>query len=423
MAVNENLFLYDLAIVAILKNEGHYVKEWLDYHLLAGVDHFYLYDNESSDNYKEIIAPYVKAGLVTTKYFPGESMQFAVYDDAVLNYRFHCRYMAFVDLDEFIFPKNTTDSISATLDKILKNYPDASGLAINWQMFGSNGQETADYSRGVLERFTKRAPVDWVVPIPNRDIPGGNAQVKTIADPRRVYFFTSTHFPIYYEGCHSVNEIGGVVPNYCNEPVTADKIAINHYNAKSREEFLIKMKRGRAGKASTYLTLDWFNMYDRNEEFDDGILKYRLARADLFVLEGSGEKFNRVLETLTKILSAYVSDNTPREFFIGKMETALTCRAVSTYLREKFPHNERLRIYEEASLAAILKSLDGIKLSDTRLLISELPNLLCLPYPVVKEIRNAAIEIISLTMDFMRKNEFWKDFSDLDLLRRLLRNI
>lgn len=191
--MNKNLFLYDLAVVAILKNEGSYLKEWLDYHLLAGVDHFYLYDNDSSDNYNEIIAPYVEAGLVTTKIFPGSSMQFAAYDDAVLNYRFHCRYMAFIDLDEFIFPKNTSDEITATLDEILKNFPEASGVAINWQLFGSNGHDKADYTRGALEKFTRRAPINWVVPIPNRDIPGGNAQIKTIANPRKIYFFTSAH--------------------------------------------------------------------------------------------------------------------------------------------------------------------------------------------------------------------------------------
>ena len=235
LAVDKNLFAHDLAVVAIFKNEEHYLKEWLDYHLLAGVDHFYLYDNDSSDDCAEILAPYVAAGLVTSKKISGGSAQFAAYADAVLNYRFHCRRMAFIDLDEFIFPKNTTASIPARLDEILKNFPDASGLAINWQLFGSNGEETADYSRGVLERFTRRASVDWVMPIPNRDIPGGNAQVKTVADPRRIYFFTSAHFPIYFEGNFSVNERGEVTDSYCNEPVTAKKIAINHYNVKSRE--------------------------------------------------------------------------------------------------------------------------------------------------------------------------------------------
>ena len=33
MGVSKNLFLYDLAVVAIMKNEAPYVKEWLDYHL------------------------------------------------------------------------------------------------------------------------------------------------------------------------------------------------------------------------------------------------------------------------------------------------------------------------------------------------------------------------------------------------------
>jgi len=400
--MDKNLFLYDLAVVAILKNEGHYIKEWLDYHLLAGVDHFYLYDNDSSDNFNEIIAPYVKAGLVTTKYFPGKSMQFAAYDDAVLNYRFHCRYIAFIDLDEFIFPKNTSAPIAATLDKILNNFP-AAGVAINWQLFGTNGEIKADYNRGVLERFTRRALINWVVPIPKRDIPGGNAQIKTVANPRKIYFFTSAHFPIYFEGNFSVNERGGLVPNYCNEPVTAEKIALNHYNTKSREEFLAKVNKGRADKDENYFTVDWFDMYDRNEEFDDGILKYRAARADLFSIELDEQRFNRVTDALIKTFEA-------QEF---SLEMALTCRAASNFLQEKF--------LEETSLGAILNSLDDLKLSDVRLLLSELPNILALPYPVVKDLRGVALEIISQTMDFMRQKEAWKDFSDLEHLRRLLK--
>ena len=41
--IDKNLFLYDLAVAAIFKDEARYLKEWLDYHLLAGVEHFYLY--------------------------------------------------------------------------------------------------------------------------------------------------------------------------------------------------------------------------------------------------------------------------------------------------------------------------------------------------------------------------------------------
>lgn len=407
MAADKNLFRCDLAVAAILKNEGHYIKEWLDYHLLAGVGHFYLYDNDSTDDYAEIIAPYEAAGLVTSKTFSGASMQFAAYNDAVQNYRFSCRRMAFIDLDEFIYPKVTTESISARLDSILKNFPAASGLAINWQLFGSNNLQTADYSRGVLERFTRRAPDNWVVPIPKRTIPGGNAQVKTIANPRRIFFFTSAHFPIYFEGSYSVNENGGRVDSYCNNPVTVNKIAINHYNVKSRAEFRHKLNRGRADKAANYFNAEWFDLYDRNEIFDNGILTYRAARAENFSLESDEKKFRRMKDALIKTLSLFADDK------ISDMETALTCRAVSNYLQEKF--------FEEASLGAILKSLDGISLSDARLFLSELPNLLRLPYPVVNELRGASIQVISQLKDFMREHELWRDFAELDYLQRVLR--
>ena len=72
--VDKNLFLHDLAIVAIMKNEGHYLKEWLDYHLPAGVDHFYIYDNDSPDNQAEVTAPYIKAGLVDYFLASGKAM-------------------------------------------------------------------------------------------------------------------------------------------------------------------------------------------------------------------------------------------------------------------------------------------------------------------------------------------------------------
>ena len=427
MAVDKNLFRYDLAIVAILKNEGHYLKEWLDYHLLAGVDHFYLFDNDSSDDYNAIIAPYVAANLVTSVYFPGGSAQYAAYNLAIIDHRFSCRYAAFIDLDEFLLPKDTTDSVTATLDDVLKNFPDASGLAVNWQLFGSNGQETADYSRGVLERFTRRAPVDWVVPIPHRDIPGGNAQVKTIANPRRIFAFGSSHFPNYFEGNYSVNERGDRIDSYCNNPVTAERLVINHYNVKSREEHVAKVLRGRADKGgiakeladkgANCIDATWFDMYDRNEVFDDGILTYRSARAENFSLEYENQRLNRMFTALNKNLSAFASGVEVAD----KLETALTCRAVATYLRNQFPDNDRLKVCEEASLAAVLNSIDGLKFSDAQLLLSELPDLLSLPYSVVDELRLASIEVISQLMNFMRENELWRNFVELNNLQRLLK--
>ena len=103
--VDKDLFLHDLSIVAILKNEGAYLKEWLDYHLFAGVDHFYLYDNDSPDNQAEVAKPYVEAGLVDYIPYPGKAMQFMCYNEALSKVQFESRYISFIDLDEFVYPK------------------------------------------------------------------------------------------------------------------------------------------------------------------------------------------------------------------------------------------------------------------------------------------------------------------------------
>ena len=80
-------FKYSLAISAIMKNEGAYLDEWIKYHICAGVEKFYLYDNESSDNTHEILEPYIKSGIVELKYFPGKTKQLAAYRDAIKNHK------------------------------------------------------------------------------------------------------------------------------------------------------------------------------------------------------------------------------------------------------------------------------------------------------------------------------------------------
>ena len=144
MNVDKNLFLYDLAFVSIMKNEGHYIKEWLDYHLLAGVNHFYIYDNDSTDNMKEILQPYINAGIVTYIFYPGKAKQMEAYNDAVKKFRFYCRYMSFVDADEFILPKSNR-SITEVADEILSNCRDiVAALFVQWSFQAFLTKELTD---------------------------------------------------------------------------------------------------------------------------------------------------------------------------------------------------------------------------------------------------------------------------------------
>ena len=421
MAVDKNLFLYDLTVVASLYNEGKYVKEWIDYHLLAGVEHFYIYDHESTDDLKEVLRPYVERGFVTLSSYPSIQKQFYTFNDAVQKYKFFSRYIAFIDGDEFILPKSNR-SIVEVVDEILADKPAAGGLGINWHCFGSNGQETADYSRGVLERFTRRAPDDWSPPLPGVGLHGGNAHIKSIANPRKIKLWNHPHFAIYFEGCNTVNENGSVIPWAINFPVTTEKLAINHYVTKSKEECQKRCSSNRVDTGGSTNWIERFENYDRNEVFDDSILKYRTARQ--LETGGSGKPVDylRLMNALIQNLFPATLKNPPPNFFAGKMETFLTCRKLAAFLRENLLDKDFGMALEEASLRAVQKTFTtNLTLADLRLLIDEMPELLTLEYPVVNEIRETLIQILPQVMNIFRVNNAWREFRDLEIFMNMLK--
>ena len=436
--VDKNLFLYDLAVVAIMKGEEPYVKEWLDYHLLAGVDHFYIYDNDSTPEFKKILQPYIDANIVTYTPYPGKGRQIEAYNDAVQRFKFECRYMAFVDGDEYILPKSKS-AITEIVDEVLAKDKKAAGLSINWIMFGSNSIEKADYTVGVLDRFTYRES-------------GVNNHVKVIADPRKIDFIQIAHYVNFFYGNYSVNENGEIVSGAFNESKTADKIAMNHYHLKSREEYLNRMKRGNAD-GTVARVMENFDKWNKiyNEVFDDGIIKYRDAQAakwSMTRLLDDESRCEKVFKALTstllpafneedplgffdnparryeyfKVLAKFL-DNAPQDFFNGKLEIYLTCFAVSSYLKENFLDEYFGGLFEEFSLNAALKSLQvGVVTPEFQLLIKTLPKILATPYPVVNEIRHVCKIILPQFMNLFRGYDegAWKEFVHLDYLLQLL---
>ena len=53
---------YKTAICLIFKDEAPFLQEWIEYHHLIGIEHFYLYNNNSTDNYEEVLKPYIDKG-------------------------------------------------------------------------------------------------------------------------------------------------------------------------------------------------------------------------------------------------------------------------------------------------------------------------------------------------------------------------
>jgi hypothetical protein len=126
-----------LSICAVFKWEWPWLQEWVIYHQLVGVEHFYLYCNEDGQDMarsQQILAPFIRQGTVTFTQLPGKTFQLAAYNHAIRASRGQTRWLAAIDLDEFLFPVATE-----TVSEVLKDFEDCPAVAFNWQCFGSSG--------------------------------------------------------------------------------------------------------------------------------------------------------------------------------------------------------------------------------------------------------------------------------------------
>jgi hypothetical protein len=249
---NYNPKIY-LSVAAIVKNEGQYIAEWIEYHLLVGVNKFYIYDNESEDNLKEVLAPYIQTGIVEYSYYPGRGAQYSAYNAVLKKARKETYWLAFIDCDEFIVPVST-----AKISSLLKEFEGYGGLGINWMMYGSGGRQTKTEGL-VIERFKNHAEKTFDV----------NRHIKTIANPRYVCQM-HIHHAVYIHGKYCVNTNKELIKDVLSD-VVFDKIRINHYFTKSYAEFLLKRERRRADTDEKRSMQDFY-AHDRNEEKNDAIM-------------------------------------------------------------------------------------------------------------------------------------------------------
>ncbi|MDR2686068.1 MAG: glycosyltransferase family 92 protein [Rickettsiales bacterium] len=240
-----------LSAVAIIKNEAPYLKEWIEYHRLVGVEKFYLYDNESTDNTKDVLAPYIKSGVVEYIYYPGDAMQRKAYNDCLKKYHLESKWLGIFDLDEFIVPVSTK-----TIPEFLKTMPHGtSQLLISWLLFGSSGHKTMP-AGGVLESYKNRAPES-------------HPRYKAIVNPRRTYA-AGVHGHVVFG--QTIDELGEPMLRMSAKmnPAKKDQIRVHHYAVKSFEEYTLRQTRGsaRSGKRKQRYHPEYFNHHDRNEVYD-----------------------------------------------------------------------------------------------------------------------------------------------------------
>ena len=139
-----------ICVVAIFKNESHVLKEWLEHYLREGVDTFLLIDNDSSDNYKPILEPFLRSKQVFLKKSKKKHAQVELYNRWLPEAK-KFDWVIVVDMDEFIYARNGFKTIKAYLETVNK---DIYKIEIPWKLFGSSGFKKQPNS--VIQNFIHR---------------------------------------------------------------------------------------------------------------------------------------------------------------------------------------------------------------------------------------------------------------------------
>ncbi|MSP89603.1 MAG: hypothetical protein EXQ92_12470 [Alphaproteobacteria bacterium] len=254
-----------LSVCAIFKDEAPYLAEWLTFYDTIGVDHFYLYDNSSTDRPDLVLKPWLDRGKVTLHPWAQNPGQLRAYGHC-LSYRWRqTRWLMFVDLDEFLF-----SPVDPHLPAVLTRYERFPGVGANWVMFGSSGHGTKPDAPVTLA-YTRRAGLQFRMAERGMVRPGGDpaevmdyypqsCHIKTIVDAGRANTVLTPHSFGYRDGALTVDETGKPIasaPLYAlTEEPRIEVLRVNHYFSKSLTEYRAKLSRRRADSGEGY-PVDW----------------------------------------------------------------------------------------------------------------------------------------------------------------------
>jgi hypothetical protein len=259
---SDSRYLYEVAVCCIVKDE-EYLPEWIEYHASIGVAQFYVYDNESAIPLAQTLKPYVEKGLVVVEPIQGRAKQMIAYGNCLKKYGSLCKWIAFIDADEFIVPKTFTGN----LPDFLVPYERFGGLGINWLVFGSNGHADKPVA-SQIESYTRRIPKSDPI----------NDHIKSIVQPRYVKHIPSgPHHFHYILGKYNVNENFKRFKGPYSKHST-NKIQLNHYWLRSEADFKEKLQRGRGDQTAPELARRMDDFYQTNKQatiVDETILVLR----------------------------------------------------------------------------------------------------------------------------------------------------
>ena len=274
--------MYYLTVGAIFKNEAHVMEEWLLNHLNEGVEHFYLINNGSTDNFMPIIRKYRQ--YITLFNDNTKHAQIKLYNKYFLPIKNDSKWMMIIDLDEFVYSRNGYETIPDYLKTVNRV---VSKITLFWKMYGSSG--FIKQPDGIIHNFVNRSKSINIV-----------TGLKQIVNTSLIIKFDIHEHRVYNDHlCVSSNNRVVSIRNKdynLSDTDTAtclsnSSVHLNHYRTQSYEWFKnVKMTRGDVYSSEKIhlRTNKYFKEYDTNDVFDNEL---SLKIGDLELLK---EKYTNV---------------------------------------------------------------------------------------------------------------------------------
>ena len=317
---------YYFCVGAIFKNESHILKEWIEHYYFHGVDHIYLINDNSTDNYLEILEPYINNNKITLYHTSNEfvevSRQSEYYNYFFKKHLDETIWLGIFDLDEFLYSPNDIN-----IKNIIKNYELYDQLEINWVHFGSSGFKTQPDN--VVQNFIYRGEYNSLENGPK----GRYNSIKTIVKTSKCISLN-----IHLHHCN------GVLKNISFDEKNTP-LLINHYAVQSKDYWeTIKMTRGDCDKY--YDSQGWERDLKLFEEMDvnqikDERLKEQNKKSVTVVLTSC----NRPKELTITLRSFFKFNKYPVKFIIiddsginGCIDNAV--KEIPDYVEKKIIYNE-----------------------------------------------------------------------------------
>lgn len=239
----------NISICAVFKEETQWLKEWLEWHLLVGIEHFYLFLHDTGEEQEIVIQKLNYYSDKEITYIPFHNyqsgdFQIVAYDTCLKNYGNQTKWLGFIDLDEFVFPVDP----SLTLSEILSKYEENSikGLNASVCTFGDSGHRFSPtlQTRDLIWRAFDFRPCNYTAK----------------------QFFRTEYLKNYIYGGYwdqLVNE-DYKLSKTIKQPRPANLIRVNHYPVRSQYDFWNKkMRRGWPANLEKHKLThrDWENKY------------------------------------------------------------------------------------------------------------------------------------------------------------------